>query len=268
MKSADKRDTKRRRSHRGGTATKSARPDSTKNKSAERKCPERKCPERKCIVSGDTLPTDSMIRFVLSPDRVIVPDLKHKLEGRGVWVTASRSCVERAVKQGLFARGFRTAIRGPDDLADLVQRLLENSCLNALGLARKAGNVILGQAKVEAAARRNALGVVLHAGDGSPDGRRKIQNALLAGLAGGKSGNIEVLTGFTSNQLSLALGMSNVIHAAMPSGGIADAFAKNCRRLMRYREIEMPDPLAGQAESRKKKPDNLIEFLSEEARSE
>ncbi len=250
---------KRRRARQGAVASGSVR--SVSNDKGR----DRKCPERKCIVTGDIVSTDSLIRFVLAPDGSVVPDLKQRLDGRGVWVTAKRSCVMEAAARGLFARGFRTNIDKPEGLPDLIDALLEKSCLNALGLARKAGKVALGQAKVEAVARHKSSGVIVHASDGALDGRRKIMNAL---RAVGRDGEAGVIIEFTSNQLSLALGMPNVIHAALPGGGIADAFAKNCRVLKRYREKEAPGTSAAQVNSRKDDPGNVVEFPSEGMRTE
>lgn len=246
------------------SAAGSARSDS-ESKSARRGTSIRKPVERKCIVTGQTKPADLMIRFVLAPDGVVVPDLRAKLEGRGVWVTATRSYVMEASQKGLFARGFRCAASVPEGLSEMIDALLERSCLDALGLARKAGHIIRGQAKVEAAARHKTLGAIVHASDGAYDGQRKIYGAM---LAGGRNDKVELINQFTSNQLSLAFGMPNVIHAALPDGGIADLFVKNCRRLLQYREKTASGEMPGSMGSGNIDPDNLVELSSEGARTE
>ena len=63
-------------------------------------------PERKCIATGEIQPKEGLIRFVLGPDGQVVADVLGKLPGRGVYVTASRSALDTAVKKRLFARGF------------------------------------------------------------------------------------------------------------------------------------------------------------------
>ena len=246
------------------SAAGSARP-ACEPKPARRGISARKPVERKCIVTGQAKPADLMIRFVLAPDGMVVPDLRNKLEGRGVWVTATRSYVMEASQKSLFARGFGCAASVPEGLPEMIDALLERSCLDALGLARKAGHIIRGQAKVEAAARHKALGAIVHASDGAHDGQRKIYGAM---LAGGRNDRVELINQFTSNQLSLAFGMPNVIHAALPDGGIADLFVKNCWRLLQYREKTASGEIPGSMGSGNIDPDNLVELSSEGARTE
>ena len=64
-------------------------------------------PERKCIATGEVQPKTGLIRFAVSPDGQVVPDLAEKLPGRGIWVSADRAAVEKAVKKGLFARAAK-----------------------------------------------------------------------------------------------------------------------------------------------------------------
>jgi len=232
---------------------------------APRAEPARHGPERKCIVTGALRPAEELIRFVLGPDDIVVPDLKRKLEGRGVWVTATKTCVMEAAAKNLFARGFRRRVVVPDDLTGMIDAIMERSCIGALGLARKAGAVILGQTKVEAAARKKPLGLVLHAGDGSLEGRRKIRGAL---LAGGKNGQVAVFDLFTSEQLGLAFGQTNVVHAALSADGMAVAIAKNCRRLLRFREYETSGPAADQLGSRPRDTELETDIPSGSARTE
>ena len=54
--------------------------------------------ERMCVATRTVRPVGELIRFVAGPDG-LVPDLKRRLPGRGVWVTARRSQVEAAVKR-------------------------------------------------------------------------------------------------------------------------------------------------------------------------
>ena len=55
-------------------------------------------------------PVDELIRFVVGPDGV-VPDLKRKLPGRGLWITAERAALKDAVTRNVFARGFKREVR-------------------------------------------------------------------------------------------------------------------------------------------------------------
>src|SRR4029453_5312418 len=130
--------------------------------------------ERTCIVTKKSGAPDDLIRFVVGPDSTLVPDLRRNLPGRGCWVSADRLHVERAVEKKLFGRALKKDVSGPADLGEMVDRLLARAALGALGLARKAGAVALGAAKVEAEVRSGAAILVLHAAEASEDGLRKI----------------------------------------------------------------------------------------------
>src|SRR5690606_33411462 len=125
--------------------------------------------ERTCIVTREVGEPEGLLRFVVGPDMSVVPDLKRKLPGRGCWVTAERGYVDQAARKNLFARAFKARVSVPDDLGGMVDRLLAQTALGSLGLARKAGQVALGAAKVEAAVRSGKAMLVLHAQEASPD---------------------------------------------------------------------------------------------------
>ena len=182
--------------------------------------------DRRCIVTRDSLSADAMIRFVAGPDGVVVPDLKARLPGRGAWVTAHRQRVEQAARQNAFARALKQPVSVPENLADLVAGLLCERALSSLGLAARAGAVVAGFTKVEQAARRGDLAVVLSACDGASGGRRKIAAAI--GAAARPTMHVASLSG---DQLSLALGRPNVVHAGVAAGRVAASLKA---ALMRY----------------------------------
>jgi predicted RNA-binding protein YlxR (DUF448 family) len=189
--------------------------------------------ERTCIVSRETKPIGDLLRFVLGPDGTVVPDLKRTLPGRGVWVSATRTAVATAVKKRLFGRGFGEEATADPDLPDLVERLLTDAALGTLGLARKAGHLAVGFAKVEAAAKSGeAIGLV-HASEAAPDGISKLAAALRRRPDGGV--DIPVVRSFTGAQLDLALGRSNVVHAAVLAGRAGAIFLERHKALERYR---------------------------------
>jgi predicted RNA-binding protein YlxR (DUF448 family) len=78
-------------------------------------------PERRCIVTGEVQRRNGLIRFVVSPDGQIAPDILEKLPGRGIWVSADRDAIEKAVKKNLFARAAKAKVTVPEDLADRVE---------------------------------------------------------------------------------------------------------------------------------------------------
>jgi predicted RNA-binding protein YlxR (DUF448 family) len=191
--------------------------------------------ERFCVVVRAVRPTDEMLRFVAGPDGTVVPDIKRKLPGRGVWVTATRETVAEAVKRGALQRGLKANVKVPADLPDIVDHLLERAALDALAVTRKAGRVIAGFERVEAAIATGGLAALIHAADAAPDGVRKL--AARRGGVNEQSGTREfpVISTFTSFQLDLALGRPHVIHAALLSGWEGETFLARWRTLERYR---------------------------------
>lgn len=184
-------------------------------------------PERRCVATGESGPKQGLIRFVLGPDGLVVPDLAERLPGRGVWVTATRAAVEKAATKRLFSRGLKTQAAAPDGLVDLVEALLAKRLIETVALARKAGQAVAGFEKVRARLREGDAGAVLAARDGAADGRAKI-----AAMAG-ESPVIAVLDG---GELGLAFGRDSVIHAALDSGGLTDRVKREARRLDGFRQ--------------------------------
>ncbi|RUM99175.1 RNA-binding protein [Pseudaminobacter arsenicus] len=189
--------------------------------------------DRTCIVTRRQTEPDELIRFVVGPDNVVVPDLKRNLPGRGCWVTADRLHMDKAGRSH-FARAFRKDVAVPPDLGAMVDALLARAALGVLGLARKAGAVALGAAKVESTVRSGKALLVLHAQEASEDGVRKITQARRAtAYAGGPE--IYAYKLFSETDLSLALGATNVIHAAVLAQDAGNAVLKRMVALDRYR---------------------------------
>ena len=186
--------------------------------------------QRRCIVTRRIFDTGELIRFVAGPGGV-VPDLKGRLPGRGAWVKANAQIVREAAEKGHFARALKTNVKAPPGLDGAVGALLEKSALNGLGMAGGRGLIETGFSKVDAGLRSRRYAVVLFASDGAQGSRAK----LLAGVRAGGDPAPLLYTGFTSDQMSLALGRANVIHAGLVSGGTAAAVTKALRRLDDYR---------------------------------
>jgi len=193
--------------------------------------------ERSCVVTRMVHPPQEMIRFVLSPDGELVPDLKRKLPGRGVWVTARAKYIDQAVRKGAFGRGFKAKIIAPPDLASRIDDLLVRDALQFLALANKAGVVIAGAAKVEAAIAKRSIKLVLHAADAGADGVRKLGQVLFRVL-GDRAEAVPRIRLFDTAQMDLALGRSNVIHAALKVSAATEAFYERCQRLEHYRSSD------------------------------
>ncbi len=191
-------------------------------------------PERTCIVTRAKGPPDAFLRFVVSPDKTVVPDLRRTLPGRGAWVTAEKAVVAEAVKRKSFARSFKMQVEVIPTLADLVDALLEKEALQALAMANKAGLVVAGAGKVEGSAGPKVPAALVHASDGSLDGIRKVEASVRRRI-GDDADAIARIRIFRSDQLDLALGRTNVIHAAVAGGTAGDGFVSRSRRLDRYR---------------------------------
>ena len=191
---------------------------------------------RMCAVSREVRPIDELIRFVVSPNGTVVADLKRKLPGRGLWVSASRAAVAEAVRRNQFSRGFKRDIRAPKTLPEDTENLLVRGVIEALAMAAKAGQAVSGFGKVEDALGQGQVAALLHASDGAPDGIRKL-DAIARQRAGniGESADFPTLTILTSAQLDLALGRSNVIHAALLAGPASKTFLSRSQILVRYR---------------------------------
>jgi len=191
--------------------------------------------ERLCIVTREVKPVSEMIRFVIGPDQHVVPDLRRRLPGRGVWVTATRAAVAQAVKRRAYARGFKADVGVAPGLADEVERLLERSALDALSIVRKAGRAALGFAQVERALASEPVVALLHAADAGREGVRKL--AAARSRLGEKAEDVPVMDRFTAAQLDLAFGRPNVVHAALLAGSASDGFLARYRNLERFRAI-------------------------------
>lgn len=189
-------------------------------------------PERTCIVTRIKAAPDAMIRFVVDPDGAVTPDVRRRLPGRGVWVTASATAVLRAATKGAFSRGFKMPVRADPGLVQTVDMLLERDALGSLGMANKAGGVIAGFTKVEAAIGGGGVSVLLHAREAADDGCRKLD---AAARRRDDATAPRVVKLFSGEQLDLALGRVNVIHAALIAGPVSKAFLGRCRRLAAYR---------------------------------
>lgn len=190
--------------------------------------------ERTCALTRCAQDPSGLIRFVSAPDGTIVPDLRRKLPGRGVWITARFDSVAEAVRKNVFARSLKLAVKPDADLAARVDALLLDEVRQSLAMANKAGLVTTGAFQVEKQIARGNVVALVHASDGAPDGRRKMQQVLKRSL-GDQAGLVAIVDFFDSNQLDLALGHTNVIHAALRRGAASDAFLARCRRLDLYR---------------------------------
>lgn len=192
---------------------------------------------RLCLASRQVRPVGEMLRFVVAPDGQVVPDLAHKLPGRGAWVGATRSELALAMKKKAFGRAFRgkgkVDAKADGGLMELVDALLEKDVLGTLGFANKAGQVVTGTTKVTEALNGGAV-ILVHAADAARDGVAKL-DALARRVGGAGGREVAFVNSLSGVQLDLALGRANVVHAALLAHPTSAGFLARVRRLESWR---------------------------------
>lgn len=184
-------------------------------------------PSRRCIATGLCKSPAEMVRFAVSPDGEIVPDIAGELPGRGIWVTADRGHVETARIKGLFSRSARCKVTADSALPDRIEALLARRCLDLLGLARRGGGAVAGFDKVREFIAAGRAGLLLAAADGSEDGRAKIRRL---------DREVPVVDLFSRAELGRAFGREQVVHAAVAPGKIAGGIRAEAKRLSGFRQ--------------------------------
>lgn len=187
----------------------------------------REAPERRCLLTGETGPKAGLIRFVIGPDDVVVPDVLGKLPGRGLYVTADRAALQAAVKKRAFARGARRAVTVPEGLVETVEAALARRVIDLVSMARKAGNAVCGFEKVKSWLEGGEAAVLLQASDGSPRGKTKLRPPEATGL------RIDVLT---AAEMGRAFGREIATHGALAGGGLATRVVEEASRLAGLRQ--------------------------------
>lgn len=186
-------------------------------------------PERRCVATGAVLPKDRLLRFVLDPDGMLVPDLDARLPGRGLYLTPDRAALDQAVKKRCFARAARRPVTVPDDLGPRLEALLVGRAQNLLGLARRAGQAVAGYDQVAGWLKAGRAALLVQAADAAEGGR-----ARLRALAGDRP-VAEVLR---ATELAAPFGRDHVVHAALAAGGLAARMERELARLSGLRALD------------------------------
>lgn len=200
--------------------------------------------QRRCLVTRTAGARAGLIRFVLDPEHRVVPDLDERLPGRGMWLSADRDVVNRAVAGKLFARAARVPAAAEVDLADKIERLLAQRALERVGLARRAGQVVVGFEQVRAWLRTSQAAVLIAAADGAADGRGKLRRL---------APDLPLITAFSRAELGACLGRDEVVHAAVAPGGLAQRLLRDVERLAGFRPGAL-DSSGGEAPGRRTEP--------------
>lgn len=192
--------------------------------------PDRKAVARMCIVTREVRPISGLIRFVAGPDEALVPDIRNRLPGRGIWVTNSRATLAQAVKRKAFQRGLKENVRIPDQIEAVVADLLRKDALQMLSLANKAGAITSGFAKIEGI--RGSILALVQASDGSEAEVARLQR-MSRGKGRGKRDPL-VIRAFDAQELGLSIGREHVIHAALTVHDAASVFLDRALRFVDF----------------------------------
>ncbi len=186
-------------------------------------------PLRRCVVTRERGEKAAMVRFVLSPDRTVTPDLGARLPGRGIWLSARKDVLSTALTKGAFARASRGAVTIPPALLSDLVALLEGRIADHIGLARRAGQAVCGFQKARewlgGQAPGGRVALVIQARDGSRDERARF---LRSGDARGPA--LPVIAPLSAERLGLVFGRDHVVHVAVAGGRLADGLLADGRR--------------------------------------
>jgi len=196
----------------------------------------RDAPERRCLVTGDRGGKAGLIRFVVGPGDIVVPDLLERLPGRGMWVSAERDAIETALRKRVFSRGAKRQVTAPPELVELIEAGLTRRVIELLSLARKSGAAVAGYEKTKAWLVSGEAVVLVQAMDGSERGKAKLRPP------DGPDSLIEILTG---SELGLAFGRENAIHGALAAGGLTTRVVEEAARLQGMRAMHVGDRPVG-----------------------
>jgi uncharacterized protein len=178
-------------------------------------------PLRRCIVTRERQSPETMIRFVVGPDRHIVPDLRASLPGRGLWLSARRDVLETALARKAFARAARAEVLIPVDLAAIVEAALTRRVTEVLGLTRRAGQAVSGFAKAREWLVADRAALIVQASDGSSEERSRLLN--------GRA--VAVIAPLPALALGRIFGRDHAVHVAVSAGRLAALLRTENERL-------------------------------------
>ncbi|MFL6860013.1 MAG: DUF448 domain-containing protein [Sphingomicrobium sp.] len=200
-------------------------------------------PERTCVLSRRTAPREELVRLALSPDGEVAPDVRARAPGRGAWIGVGRAQLDTANSKGKLKAALQRAFKSngvtvPPDLGERTEQALRQAALDRLGMEARAGNLINGAEKIEAAARAGKVCLLIHAADAGEDGRRRLDQAWRVGGGGSQKLIQGMIFPEPRTILSLAVGRENVVHVALTDPAAASRVA---HALVRWRAFTGPD---------------------------
>lgn len=154
------------------------------------------------------------MRFVLGPDKIIVPDITGKLPGRGLWLLADPNVIQMAVDKKLFFKASKKSYtKVPPDLVDETAGLLRAHVLSLLGLARKAGVFVGGFEKVKEALSAHQAALIFEAPQVSENSKNKLYRP---------QDNVPITSVLNADELGHIFAASDMMFAALLNGQMTD----------------------------------------------
>ena len=187
-------------------------------------------PQRSCLGCRTSKDKDLLLRFVLTPEMEILPDLENRLPGRGAYTCTDRNCLAAAVGQRQFKRSFKqdVTVMPAEQLVEHVRLQMHGRILGLIGLAIKAGFMTGGGSMVSDALRsKKKPGLVLVAQDVSPAIGEKIVQLATAN-------KVPHRTVMTKDDFGAILGKAPRSALAVVSGGFV---AQLMKAIDRYRNF-------------------------------
>ena len=181
---------------------------------------------RKCILTGQILAKEDLLRFVLLKDGRLVPDFNKKLEGRGIYISNSLQLLQGLTVKSPLNKILHTNVVIDTQLPQMVQQILYKRGVDAINLARKAGDLVLGFEKVKETIQKGKAAFVIEASDAGDDGKQKI-----AAMAADK---VEKFSLYDVDTLSKALDRENTVYLVVKKSPIAMMVKQALKRYQTY----------------------------------
>lgn len=180
---------------------------------------------RKCIITGEIKPKNELLRFTLLKNGDFIPDFNKKFSGKGVYISNSKSLMEKAFKTIKIGKILHCNVNPYPDLASLVEKILAAKGLEVLNLARKSGNLVLGFEKVKDSIIKGKAAFVVEAKDAGNDGKEKI---------GALCKTLEKFSLYDSATFDKAFSHETTVYLAVKKSEVSAMVYENLKRYENY----------------------------------
>lgn len=189
--------------------------------------PTKKTPERRCIVTGEHGTPETLLRFAVSPEGVLVFDCYQKLPGRGAWVTPNATMLQHAMDNKLFTKTFKSQVKLQEGFVDHVEERLKQSAYELLPLCQKSGLLISGYEKVKETFAQEAVAALIMASDASENAREKLFTIRK---------DYPLIEAFTREELGVAVGREQAVQIALLESALSQKFIQKMQCFTGFRD--------------------------------